>query len=231
MLFQPGDGLEREWESLHRLGLRFEWINEALGASNTERRLCVRKHSSKSAPGYYAYNGLLTSLSQQSCASGQWERADPMSMPLLINTERSIALAVTSGDSITGQYVYGREPKSRNTKGKLTKELILINRSHDYEEQLDLFGELPQKKPSQIILEELQDFYFWHLLVYFDKEMKEIRSEVSQPRGPNSEGRIRINEWYPRIILTPYKLDSDDFNVDEDPNDGFGDDDPIVTRR
>lgn len=202
-----------------RRGLRAEHFNEALGASNTERRLCARRHAAKSAPGYYAYNGMLTSLSGQMFSTGEWSREDPMSMPLLINRSRKMILTVSSGDAYTGVFGQGTLPRSRNPKGELTRELTRLNRIAN--ERDGLFPAPP--KPLHQLLVELADFTFWLSLVYFDRTKLEIRSEVSQPKLISSHGRVK--DYYFRIPLPPYSLSEDDFDdADDDPNDGF---DPV----
>lgn len=222
------DLLRQPWEghdaALLNMGMRAEHFVEALGLSNVERKLCVHGHSAKSAPGYYAYNGFLTSLSRQMCTVGEWNRVDPLSMPMLISDSRKIAFTVSSGDQFTGLSGMGQAPKTKNPKGELTRELTRLNLILNREEGL---FEAPAV-PAHDLLASLQEFSFWTALVYFDRTELEIRSEVSQPRFFTSQGRIK--SYYQRIQLPPYSLTEDDFPVDEDPNDGF--DPPFsVTRR
>lgn len=209
----PWDGYEA---SLSRRGMRAEHFIEALGTSNTERRLCVHKHSAKSGPGYYAYNGMLTSLSAQMCVSEEWERVDPLSMPLLINRDRKVALAVSSGDRVTGLRIPSQQPRSKNPKGELTKELARLNQIANADEALFEVPDAPLHK----LLTELEDFTFWLTLVFFDRDRREIRCEVSQPMAFNSRGQV--SGYYLRIILPPYSLSDEDFPDEGDPNDGFG---------
>lgn len=212
----PWDG---HASSLQRLGMQSEVFQTALGVSNSERRACVPRHAAKSAPGYYAYNGLLTSLSNQMTARGDWERQDPMSMPLLINRSRKIVLTVSSGDAYTGLIGQGTLPRSRNPKGDLTRELTRLNRISN--ERDGLFP-APQK-PIHQLLSELNEFSFWLTLVFFDRLKLEIRSEVSQPKMIATSGRVK--DYYSRIPLPSYSLTDDDFiGDDDDPNDGF---DPV----
>lgn len=210
----PWDGFEA---SLRRHGMSAGHLIEALGASNTERRICVQRHCAKSGPGYYAYNGMLTSLSGQMCRDTAWERKDPLSMPLLINRSRRVALTVSSGDRITGLRVPKQMPRSKNPKGELTRELARLNQVANAGEGLFKVPETPLHK----LLAELEDFTFWLALVFFDRAKKEIRCEVSQPAAFNSRGQV--NDYYLRILLPPYALSDSDFPDDDgDPNDGFG---------
>jgi hypothetical protein len=218
----PWDGYE---SSLRRHGMHAEQFVEALGASNTERRMCVRKHSALSAPGHYAYNGMLTSLSGQMCQSDDWERENPLSMPLLINKARKLVLAVSSGDRYTGLPGYDRKPQGKNPKGELTRELARLNQVANEPEGLFAAPEKPLSK----MLSELENFRFWLALVCYDRSKLEIRCEVSEPKVFSSQGRV--SDYYHRIILPPYGLTEVDFPDDEDPNDGFGSIEVDISRR
>jgi hypothetical protein len=218
----PWDGHEA---SLRRNGLRAEHFTEALGASNTERKMCVRGHSALSAPGFYAYNGMLTSLSSQMCQGDDWDREDPLSMPLLINRARKSVLTVSSGDKYTGLHGYDRKPQSRNPKGELTRELARLNQINN--EPAGLFA--APEKPLHKLLKELKEYRFWLALVHYDRVKLEIRCEVSQPKLFSSQGRV--NDYYLRIVLPPYTLTAADFPDDDDPNEGFDPIDVDVTRR
>ena len=209
----PWDGHEA---SLRRRGMCAEHFVEALGASNTERRMCVHRHSAKSGPGYYAYNGMLTSLSGQMCSGNEWEREDPLSMPLLINRGRKMVLAVSSGDRFTGLRIPGHRPRSKNPKGDLTRELARLNQVANAEAGLFKVAKTPLHK----LLSKLENFTFWLTLVFFDRDKREIRCEVSQPRKLTSRGQV--SEYYLRTILPPYSLSDSDFPDEGDPNDGFG---------
>lgn len=209
-----------DYESLLRaLGLTSGQLTEALGASNTERRICVQKHCAKSAPGYYAYNGMLTSLSGQLCGTKEWQREDPMSMPLLLNHGLRVALTVSSGDRFTGLRIAGSQPRTKNPKGELTKELARMNAVTSDEGGL---FEVPEenKEPLHKLLAALDNFKFWVALVFFDRQDLEVRCEVSQPADFNNRGQV--SSFRRRIILPPYALSGDDFPDDEDPNEGFG---------
>lgn len=199
---------------LRAIGIEAEHLVEAIGASNIERRICVANHAAKSGPGYYAYNGMLTSLSKQMANNSGWRRIDPLSMPLLINNALGVVLSVSSGDQFTGLQIAGHEPRSRNPKGQLTKELTRLNQITEVK---GLF-EAPEI-PIRSVLEELKTTTFWLALVYFDKDVPEIRCEVSQPAGFNSRGQV--DQYVRRIVIPPYPLEGNEFDGD-DPNDGFG---------
>ncbi|MFE7611646.1 hypothetical protein [Streptomyces celluloflavus] len=203
---------------LASLGLRSETLRQALGASNTERALCSKKHAARIAPGIYAYNGLVTSLSRQLEDEG-WERVDLAGvLPIMLNPDRRIALGVTSGNHLTGLRLGRQQPRSRYPKGELTRKLVGRNVSQG---QIELLTRsvFQMDEPK----DELAGYNLWLMLVYFDQERKEIRHEVSLPERLNVKGYVK--DWYARV--TPpdfYSVDSDDFEIndDGDPNEGFG---------
>lgn len=206
--------------SLRDLGLREDQVREAVGAGNTARLSAVGKHCAKSAPGYLAWNGVLTSLSQQLCA-GDWKRHDPQSLPVLLNRTTKVLLTVSSGNNLTGRRGPRTSPSTKNPKGELTRDLQRNNRESTQE---PLFEASHQRSTSKF-LTELEDFKFWVFLVHFDKDQDEIRYEISRPLSSDSKGYTC--EWYPRLVQPPYALKPGSFNNDEDPNEGFGIDVPV----
>ncbi|MFD9935423.1 hypothetical protein ACFWZ6_20045 [Streptomyces massasporeus] len=201
---------------LAKLGLPPNVLREALGASNTERRLCSKKHSARIAPGIYAYNGLVTSLSKQLDGEG-WERVDLAGvLPIMLNPKTRVALGVTSGNRLTGIRADRLQPSSRYPKGELTRRLVGRNVSP---------GQIPFLARSAFQAEEPKDelagYNLWLMLVYFDQKQKEIRHEISLPEKLSAKGHVK--DWYVRI--TPpefYSVGTEAFEVEEDPNEGFG---------
>ena len=208
---------------LAELGLKAEWVREAIGMGNVERKQAVVGHAAKSAPGYYAWNGVLTSLSRQCCSDG-WHRRDPSSLPTLLNPSTKTVLTVSSGNSLTGFSGPNVHPSTKNPKGELTREL---QRNNWESENEGLFE--TDKKSVSAFLDDVVDFGFWVLLVYFDRQTLEIRYEISRPLESDARGYTR--SWKPRIILPPYKLDDGDGFDGTDPNDGFGDPYDVVVEK
>ncbi|WLW53418.1 hypothetical protein [Streptomyces sp. YU58] len=201
---------------LAKLGLRPDPLRQALGASNTERGLCSKKHAAPIAPGIYAYNGLVTSLSKQ-LEDEDWERVDLAGvLPIMLNPETRVALGVTSGNRLTGIRSGRQQPSSRYPKGELTRKLVGRNVSP---------GQIELLARSAFQVEEpadaLSGYNLWLMLVYFDQQQKEIRHEISLPERLSVKGYVK--DWYVRI--TPpdfYSVAADTFEVDDDPNEGFG---------
>ncbi|GGL98827.1 hypothetical protein GCM10010129_48170 [Streptomyces fumigatiscleroticus] len=202
---------------LAKLGLSEDTLRQALGASNTERSLCSKKHSARIAPGIYAYNGLVTSLSKQLCDE-DWERVDLAGvLPIMLNPRTHVALGVTSGNALTGLRQGRQQPSSRYPKGELTRKLVGRNVSPGQIEFLER-SIFQTEEPR----EELAGYNLWLMLVYFDQKKKEIRHEISLPERLSAKGYVR--DWYVRI--TPpefYSVEAGTFEIDDDdPNEGFG---------
>jgi len=198
---------------LQRLGLAGADVRESVGAGNIARKIPAVGHCAMGAPGYFAWNGVLTRLSQLLRERG-WKRRDPSSLPALLNESTKVVLTVSSGDRLTG-YVGPRiRPSTKNPKGELTRELQRRNGDSAAEGLFEA-----QRKTVDLFLKDTEDFEFWVLLVHFDSKEKEIRYEVSRPLG--SDARGYTNSWLPRIILPPYKLSDDDFD-DRATNSTFG---------
>lgn len=123
---------------------------------------------------------------------------------------------MSSGDRYTGLRIPNQQPRSKNPKGELTRELTRLN---SVASPGDLLFDVPKTEQHRL-LSELENFTFWLTLVFFDKDEAEIRCEVSQPLSLNSRGQV--DDYHRRIILPPYKLSVEEFPNDEDPNDGFG---------
>ncbi|MGP3949868.1 hypothetical protein [Streptomyces sp. 7N604] len=209
---------------LSRLGLRSETIKQGLGASNTERSLCSKKHAARIAPGIYAYNGLVTSLSKQLTDEG-WDRVDLAGvLPIMLNPSTRVALGVTSGNAMTGIRSGRQQPSSRYPKGELTRKLVGRNVSPGQIELLERSAFQVDELPT----DELAGYNIWLLLVYFDQQQQEIRHEVSLPERLNVKGYVK--DWYARI--TPqefYSVGGGEFEINgDDPNDGFGPPDVVV---
>ncbi|MGW5006650.1 hypothetical protein [Streptomyces parvulus] len=205
-------------ERVAHLGLREEVLRQAIGASNTERKLCSKDHAAKIAPGIYAYNGLVTSLSSQMDGRDEWRRVNLAGvLPVLLNSRTRVALGVASGSPLTGQRDGRSQPSSRYPKGELTKRLVERNVPLGQIALLD-------RSAFQVVDEtdELTGYNLWLMLVYFDQKKKEIRHEVSLPERLNAKGYVK--DWYDRILPPiPYSVDGDELgSVDSNPNDGFG---------
>jgi hypothetical protein len=208
MLVPAGDdGYENR---LSRMALRASVLQEALGASNLARKASPAD-SAPTAPGYFAYNGLVASTTG-GLREFDWRRVNLNGvLPLLVNDDHGLVLGFSSGDPLTGTTMAHRSPRSRYAKGELTRRLLRGNQAPGQGELFDASAAVEEPP------EEFDGYSYWLFLVYYDKTLLEIRSEVSLPKSQNSKGFV--SDWYDRILLPPYAVDD---MGDDDPNGGFG---------
>jgi len=202
---------------LARIGLCTQPLKEAIGASNTERERCS-PHSIKTAPGFYAYNGLVAGLS--GLAAYDWERGNLGGvLPIWFHAGSRVRLIVTSGNTFTG-ILGGDPPRSRYAKGELVQQMVKRNQKSNMSPLFDLAMDVDGAGDPTTMYD------LWILMIYFDKAKSEIRSEVSRPTGVG--GRGFIGSMTDRILLPSYVVD--DMSGD-DPNEGFGEVDvPVIPR-
>ncbi len=212
-------------EGLRRIGLEAEWVREAVGHGNLERRRVLGSHNAPSAQGFYAWNGILASLTR-TVQKLSWERHNPLCLPVLVERNKKNILFISSGDAYTGCTGTGQSPRSRNPKGAVVAALAQENKK--------LLGRAPtldipvnaQKSQraaeDELIKELLQGCTTYVLLVSFSKRYLEARYEVSRLEDSNPGSHLSVQS--PRWIAPPYPLTAeDDFDSDDpnDPNEGF----------
>lgn len=121
-------------------------------------------------------------------------------LPLTVNVESGIAIAVSSGDENTGRH--DANPATKTGKGPRTIRAV----SHNLERQMSLFD----------ILEEVETFAVppdtegretWVLLVHRDVTALTVRMELSRPIGLDTDNKV--NDWAERIILADLPFDGD----------------------
>lgn len=204
-------------EGLRQIGLEAAWIKEAVGYGNIERMRVLGSHNALSAQGFYAWNGILASLTRTVRNFG-WERHNPQCLPVLIERKKKNILLISSGDEYTGMTGTGKLPRSRNRKGSIVEALARQNKQ--------LLGDAPmldipvntQKSDECELADELSGCTTYVLLVHFSKRDLAARYEVSSLEGDLISGCLSAR--YPRWIAPPYPLKDEDFDS-EDPNEGF----------
>src|SRR6266511_2751949 len=193
-------------EPLGALGLTLEDLHRALRAGDRERRTCT-KLDARSAPSFLMWTRTIRIL-RETLIPRRWKAVDLNQLPLIVNHDRTIGIAVSSGDSVTGLVIPGVQPKTRNPKGAVTVAVVKRN------EDLALFP------LSDIVKEPEPDDYSrlrtYYLLWYFDRKKSELRAELSQPEAVGSDGRI--DSWIsPRIIIPSIQMTRDvELRADDD---------------
>jgi len=96
-------------EDLRQIGLEAEWVRTAVGDGNRERTRVLGSQNAMSAQGFYAWNGILASLTL-TVQAYDWERDDPRCLPILIERNKKNILFISSGDEYTGMIGTGKLP-------------------------------------------------------------------------------------------------------------------------
>ena len=163
------------------------------------RLSCTTNHPPQ-FPGIYAWSETVCALREQLIPLG-WERSDEGNLPFTVNAERSVAIAVATGDEATGHLE--KKPCTKSSKGPRTAGAVADN-----EWQSLLFPDL-RIRPEH--LEKINARMTWLLLIHSDMEAKQVRCELSRPVNMNDEGRV--DDWAERIILTAFQFGGDSVNV------------------
>jgi hypothetical protein len=156
----------------------------------------------RAAPGYLMWTRTVRSLRETLTPAG-WRAVDLNQLPLVVNADRTIGVAVSSGDAVTGLQLPGLQPKTRYPKGAMTASAVERNG------QLALFALTPE--PGSFA-----SMTTYILLWYRDGGERELRSELSRPASLGEGGKI--DSWDRRILLPPVPLgDEVEVRDDDDP--------------
>jgi hypothetical protein len=111
----------------------------------------------------------------------------------------SHCVAVCSGSPDTGRPK--GQPRTRNPKGKMTQRMVARNNQQlSLADGNDIFA-----GAGQPIVED-EHRVTWLLLHYYDRELEEVRLELSCPWEMTGK---HITEWRERIIIAPVSFSSE----------------------
>jgi hypothetical protein len=109
--------------ALAQLGLTTEILQEAILRGEFARDSCTA-NDAPGAPGYYAWNGTVRALRDILMPQG-WARNDDICYSRVISPDKSLAIAVCTGDAGTGDK--NANPKTKYVKGTATQAAVSIN--------------------------------------------------------------------------------------------------------
>lgn len=179
---------------LAELGLEHAVLIEALRQANLYRARTTDHH-----PRLYRYQIMygetIAALRDLLTPSG-WEKLDDGNYELTVNPDRSIAIAVASGDEGTSSAT--RTPSNKSPKGRYTVNAVETNR------QADMFAEL---LPTATVTEK--NVATWVLLHHVTAD--KIFAELSRPNEIDNDGKII--SWSERILLGEIPLDGDTITI------------------
>lgn len=197
---------------LSRLGLSESIITQALLEGEAERDSCTLNDPA-TAPGYLGWKGTVRSLRDQLIPRG-WERNNDGGYPTVVNHDKTVAIAVSTGDEGIGNPEIF--PNTKNPKGSSTRRVVNEN-------QGTLFDFLPEGNPDK-----KPNTMTWILLKRRDGDT--LFAELSLPISITDDGSI--TGWDTRIIFAPVRFDSEptlQFN-DDSGSAGFDIDIPIIRK-
>ena len=164
-------------------------------------------HDPSYLPGIMGSGKIVRALRDRLIPRG-WSYSNPRNYALTTEPAGAFAIAVAGGDANTGSK---ENPITRAEKGAATRAAINGN--------LQLtFTHVDPKFPR---IETPATIQTWVLLHFVDERLGEIRMELSQPAGMDSEGYV--TRWSERIILRsePFGMPPEEGKL---PYDDAGDD-------
>jgi hypothetical protein len=155
-------------------------------------------------PGTAAW-AMTTRSMREELIRAQWgQRMNEMNVPLAINSTKTIAIAVASGDAETGRV--GGFPCTRSPKGRATAEAVREN----YRQAL--------QRPFEFMIPEealestrVTGRVTWLFLIYRDVKAMELRYELSRPTSIAEDGYV--DGWAERLIFEPIPFGGDTVRI------------------
>ena len=178
--------------ALGRLGLARAPLLRAVQAGYLAR-ISRTPNDAPIAGGFYQWNETLRALREDLGLLG-WQRSDDQGYSTVINPDRSLSLAVSSGDEATGQR--WATPRTRRNKGPRTAEAVTGNAA-----QIELFPDLilvpaSEERPGRLTR-----------ILLFNAGEGVLRAELSLPVTMDERGHVEL--WKERIILPAQPLGPD----------------------
>jgi len=168
---------------------------------------CTQNHP-PTYPGTVAWAECTRAIREGLLTRG-WTRKNETNLPLVINSDETMAIAVASGDAATGKEE--EFPCTRSAKGPKTAEAVRINRQRNFEFM----------DPGPVIESiNTPGRSTWLFLAYRDLVARVLRIELSRPISMSDDGHV--DEWAERIIMTAIPFGDnpqllDDTNANQTP--------------
>jgi hypothetical protein len=203
-------------EQLALLDLTPEDLIEAIRFGESHRALCT-PDDPPNFHGITAWARTVRGLRIGRLRHENWTADDEGNYSTLVNPEKSLAIAVVTGDDETGVYDADRplaQPRLKYTKGNKTIEAVLRNSLTPY-----LFPEMTaDAKAKREKIEAALNRLTWMLLRRRAKDA--VFAELSLPWKISSAGQVM--NWKHRIILEPMDVEPI-VDLQDDSGNDFGD--------
>jgi hypothetical protein len=120
-----------------------------------------------------------------------WTRKNESNLPLVVNENETLAIAVSSGNEETGRK--DGTPGTRSAKGPRTAAAVRVNQQQQAFDFMD----------PEAVIESLKTAgrATWLFLTYRDLSAQELRCELSRPISMTEDGHV--DQWGERILLEP----------------------------
>jgi hypothetical protein len=177
---------------LRELGIDIAVLDDALRAWSVAEASATpfEPITAAGSKGWFAAVGVV----REGHVQRGWRAQNIRNFPIVVRPDRKLALAVTSGDAITGVLLGTLQPKTKNPKGAIVEHAVNVNAAQiDLFEPADLENEkLRLARPTKAKKTPLT----WFLLVHCTEGA--IQAEVSLPEAFEKN---RIVRWRERIRL------------------------------
>lgn len=202
------DRLRPELDRLRELGLAEHDLMDVVWSGYLQASTYTPHHP-KTAPGLGAWFEMVRRLRDIHVPLG-WIASSAYGYEVLIAPDRSIQIAVATGDSNTG-LPDPAVPRTKTNKGPLTRRALINNRFlRSFAEISPVFASTAPKPPPTTFI----------LLHHADREKNEIRAELSIPAEMDRDDYVIA--WAERIRLLPLiaglTLPPDDPDDPDDPD-------------
>lgn len=189
--------------TIETMGMTKDILHRAISEGIYEYRNVSKLHP-LNAGGSRAWAEIIASFREQLLQTDNgWGFEHRNGLTLTINRELSLNVVVTSGDKDTG--LIAGYPKTKNAKGNATRDFIGVN--------YDLFE---HESDSTVHSFKIDRTETWVLLYHIDNGKKEVRFELSLPKGMAGDNEsIRICSWLKRIVFEPIPFDQVVTNIDK----------------
>lgn len=183
---------------LASLGLDVETLVRAVEGGLADRNACT----DNDPPGFRGFIGWGRTIRRlrELLLPLKWTRTNRRRLAAVVNEQKTIAIAVATGDERTG--LDGEPPQSRHPKGPGWEAAVDENRLQ-LELPLQEVDVSPKTEVSDDFDDDRQDWVTFVLLLYVDPNSGETRCELSLPKDMSAESKL--DEWVERILLPSIK--------------------------
>ncbi|MFJ4612195.1 hypothetical protein [Streptomyces griseus] len=184
---------------LAELGLKYVYFEDLI-REGEEARSAATKDDANNAAGTFDYFARVRTLRHRLRTKEHWSPYDPKQSPLIVNSDKSLAIGVLLGDARTG-LPGNPQPQSHRPAG-VAKE-SLVARNQDLQPGLFPLPTEDEEAGAQLSEDEYSRLVTWYLLTYRFVARKqgfiEVRSELSLPSRVGARGKI--DSWDRRVLL------------------------------